>query len=128
MSENGHFWRRPPYGIPPARLCEGCNLYQDGYGDYWETEDNGDGTYVHTKVEYRPCKEKTMAKLEAKVDVHVTVNQEIRPGDVVQLKSGGPMMTVEITCDDGTLIVIWFDVDGGLQRELLRKTLVKKIP
>ena len=35
-----------------------------------------------------------------------------KPGDVVQLNSGGPKMTVEAVQSDGTLRCVWFHEDG----------------
>jgi uncharacterized protein YodC (DUF2158 family) len=35
-----------------------------------------------------------------------------KPGDVVQLNSGGPRMTVVVVQSDGTLQCIWFHEDG----------------
>lgn len=49
--------------------------------------------------------------------------QDIKPGDEVRLKSGGPVMTVEYT--DTTLtgenfaVCIWFDKQEELKRERL---------
>lgn len=45
--------------------------------------------------------------------------QEFNIGDVVQLKSGGPHMTVQHICDGsgysnrGDIECIWFDVNGA---------------
>jgi uncharacterized protein YodC (DUF2158 family) len=35
-----------------------------------------------------------------------------KPGDVVQLNSGGPKMTVEAVQSDGMLRCVWFHEDG----------------
>ena len=35
-----------------------------------------------------------------------------KPGDVVQLNSGGPKMTVAVVQSDGTLRCVWFHEDG----------------
>ena len=35
-----------------------------------------------------------------------------KPGDVVQLNSGGPKMTIEAVQSDGTLCCVWFHEDG----------------
>ena len=35
-----------------------------------------------------------------------------KPGDVVQLNSGGPKMTVVAVQSDGTLSCVWFHEDG----------------
>ena len=37
---------------------------------------------------------------------------DFKPGDVVQLNSGGPKMTVEAVQSDGTLRCVWFHQDG----------------
>ena len=37
---------------------------------------------------------------------------QIRDGSVVQLKSGGPIMTVIKVKDDGSAICTWFDGSG----------------
>lgn len=34
---------------------------------------------------------------------------EFKPGDVVQLKSGGPIMTVKFLDEDGDIYCEWFD-------------------
>lgn len=34
---------------------------------------------------------------------------EFKPGDVVQLKSGGPIMTVKFLDEDGDVYCEWFD-------------------
>jgi uncharacterized protein YodC (DUF2158 family) len=40
------------------------------------------------------------------------MSDTIKPGDVVQLKSGGPYMTVEVECGDtGKVDVVWYDTD-----------------
>ena len=39
-------------------------------------------------------------------------------GDVVQLKSGGPQMTIDWMSEDGTnTVCIWFDKDKNRQRD-----------
>ena len=40
------------------------------------------------------------------------MDQAFKPGDVVQLNSGGPRMTVVAVQSDGTLRCIWFHEDG----------------
>ena len=37
---------------------------------------------------------------------------KFKPGDVVQLNSGGPRMTVVAVQSDGTLRCVWFQEDG----------------
>jgi uncharacterized protein YodC (DUF2158 family) len=40
------------------------------------------------------------------------MDESFKPGDVVQLNSGGPRMTVVAVQSDGTLRCIWFHEDG----------------
>ena len=40
------------------------------------------------------------------------MDTSFRPGDVVQLNSGGPKMTVVSVQSDGTLRCVWFQEDG----------------
>jgi len=40
------------------------------------------------------------------------MDSSFKPGDVVQLNSGGPKMTVVAAQSDGTLRCIWFHEDG----------------
>jgi uncharacterized protein YodC (DUF2158 family) len=48
-----------------------------------------------------------------------------QPGDVVQLKSGGPAMTVDCIQEDGTLWCIWF-ADKANQSDAFHPHLLKK--
>lgn len=36
------------------------------------------------------------------------LNQKLKIGDIVQLKSGGPLMTVSSFGDDNRVICVWF--------------------
>jgi len=47
-------------------------------------------------------------------------------GDVVQLKTGGPKMTVEFLPDDLIVKLVWF-VDGKLYRGEFKTDLLNKI-
>lgn len=39
---------------------------------------------------------------------------EFQPGDTVQLKSGGPIMTIaSVAKDDGRLWCVWFNQENG---------------
>jgi uncharacterized protein YodC (DUF2158 family) len=40
------------------------------------------------------------------------MDSSFKPGDVVQLNSGGPKMTVVAVQSDGTLRCVWFLEDG----------------
>jgi uncharacterized protein YodC (DUF2158 family) len=40
------------------------------------------------------------------------MDTNFKPGDVVQLNSGGPKMTVAVVQTDGTLRCVWFTADG----------------
>lgn len=50
-----------------------------------------------------------------------------KEGDLVRLKSGGPVMTAEpeMRNDDNMLAVVWFDARGELHRDALRLEAVK---
>lgn len=43
-----------------------------------------------------------------------------KPGDVVQVKSGGPKMTVDVVIKDGEVTCVWFDDQGNLLRDYFR--------
>ena len=48
-------------------------------------------------------------------------------GDVVQLKSGGPTMTVHQVNNDRSVICQWFDRDGALKTEPFQPAQLKKV-
>ena len=55
--------------------------------------------------------------------------EEIKQGDVVQLKSGGPTMTVETVAEDLlelTAFCTWFDKNNVLQSGKFQVTSLKK--
>jgi len=45
-------------------------------------------------------------------------------GEIVQLKSGGPIMTIE-TIDDDEVCCVWF-LDGEVKRDCFGKSLLTK--
>lgn len=50
----------------------------------------------------------------------------IQPGDIVELKSGGPEMSVVATVGDGTVVLAWFS--GSLLRDAtLPAVTVRKV-
>jgi uncharacterized protein YodC (DUF2158 family) len=54
---------------------------------------------------------------------------ELKPGDVVTLKSGGPPMTIaSITQDAMEASVVWFDDGRYLERKLPLATLIMYTP
>lgn len=56
--------------------------------------------------------------------------QEIKPGDIVQLASGGPPMNVR-TVGDHFALCSWYDLTGKRQVELFRLhslSIVEKMP
>lgn len=52
---------------------------------------------------------------------------EYKPGDIVGLKSSGPLMTVELLPSSGIVVCIWFDHDNNLHRDRFRESLLKHI-
>ena len=44
------------------------------------------------------------------------MEMDLKPGDVVQLNSGGPRMTVVAVQSDGTLRCTWFREDGNARQ------------
>jgi len=53
------------------------------------------------------------------------MSTEFKVGDVVQLKSGGPIMTV-IGDRDGKLVVVWMDWYGHLQDGVFSEVCLKE--
>lgn len=51
---------------------------------------------------------------------------DIKPGDIVQLKSGGPLMTV-VEISNGEALCIWFSSTEQLQKERLPVLSLKKL-
>lgn len=52
------------------------------------------------------------AELPGAVGTEMEMDLKFKPGDVVQLNSGGPRMTVVAVQSDGTLRCTWFREDG----------------
>jgi uncharacterized protein YodC (DUF2158 family) len=48
----------------------------------------------------------------------------MNPGDVVQLKSGGPLMTVE-SVDQSGVICVWFDAKHNRKQERFPEATLK---
>jgi uncharacterized protein YodC (DUF2158 family) len=46
-----------------------------------------------------------------------------QPGDLVQLKSGGPIMTVERISPDGSVLAVWFAYLRRCSRSFTTETL-----
>ena len=53
--------------------------------------------------------------------------EEIKPGDTVQVKSGGPHMTVD-SIDDGEAICVWFDKTTRKSGRFSPLTIIKSAP
>jgi len=50
---------------------------------------------------------------------------QFKDGDVVSLLSGGPLMTVEMTREDGFIPAIWF-VEGVVHRDCFDPAMLQK--
>jgi uncharacterized protein YodC (DUF2158 family) len=50
---------------------------------------------------------------------------QYKAGDVVELKSGGPQMTVSETNDAGMVLCTWFDSKKVLQEKAFDQELIK---
>jgi uncharacterized protein YodC (DUF2158 family) len=53
---------------------------------------------------------------------------EFKIGDLVKLKSGGPVMTVDTLSHDGKVYCVWYQHDGYLGREFQAETLERYDP
>lgn len=53
------------------------------------------------------------------------MNQEFSPGDVVQLKSGGPLMTVINIADGGAVWCMWFPSSEKTERASFQAATLK---
>ena len=53
--------------------------------------------------------------------------EQIREGDLVKLKSGGPMMTVTGTREGGYLLCEWFDDKGTAQFATFQPHALRKV-
>ena len=51
--------------------------------------------------------------------------KEFEIGDVVVLKSGGPLMTIESFDENNRLYCVWFDKDGNQQFNYFIKETVR---
>ena len=54
----------------------------------------------------------------------MTEHEDLKPGDVVQMKSGGPPMTVDFV-DDAVVTATWFDGNEVRSRDFGRHLLGK---
>ncbi len=50
----------------------------------------------------------------------------LKIGDVVALKSGGPDMTVENVDEQGNVTCTWFDKDGNRKKETFKEEMLEK--
>jgi uncharacterized protein YodC (DUF2158 family) len=50
----------------------------------------------------------------------------LQVGDVVQLKSGGPAMTINRVLSDQSFACQWFDKDGALKNGMFQSAQLKK--
>ena len=55
------------------------------------------------------------------------MSQEFQPGDVVQMKSGGPQMTVELISED-KVHCSWFDKNTLCEKDFNKEILKKYKP
>ncbi|MCY4152290.1 MAG: DUF2158 domain-containing protein [Aestuariivita sp.] len=53
--------------------------------------------------------------------------KEIVPGDVVQIKSGGELMTVSEVIEDNLVRVTWMDKNGEIRRITLLKHVLHHV-
>ena len=52
---------------------------------------------------------------------------ELKRGDVVRLKSGGPIMTVGKVSSDGEVICAWFNHAEDVKREVFHQDLLEGV-
>ena len=60
----------------------------------------------------RMARQFTTEKMQIPCEESMQMDTSFKPGDVVQLNSGGPKMTVVSVQSDGTLRCVWFQEDG----------------
>jgi uncharacterized protein YodC (DUF2158 family) len=53
------------------------------------------------------------------------VNENFKIGDEVQLKTGGPSMTVEAELESGKLVCVWFEKNTPKKDVFVKETLKK---
>ncbi len=51
---------------------------------------------------------------------------ELKIGDVVRMRSGGPTMTVKHVDPDGAVHVVWFDSEDHLQQAKVKPDTIKR--
>ena len=61
----------------------------------------------------RAARQSTTEKMQIPCEESMQMDTSFKPGDVVQLNSGGPKMTVEAVQSDRTLRCVWFHEDGN---------------
>ena len=54
----------------------------------------------------------------------MTARYDFNPGDVVQLRSGGPYITYEGCMPTGEAICVWFEGDKVERRAFIREALI----
>ena len=52
---------------------------------------------------------------------------ELAEGDLVQLRSGGPSMSLQEITSDGRAVCMWFDAHGQLQEKVFLLSTLQKI-
>ena len=70
----------------------------------------------------RAARQSTTEKMQIPCEESMQMDTSFKPGDVVQLNSGGPKMTVVSVQSDGTLRCVWFQEDGSKTMGFLRKS------
>jgi uncharacterized protein YodC (DUF2158 family) len=56
-----------------------------------------------------------------------TDSGSFKDGDIVELKSGGPAMTVERAISASTIKCVWFDASGALKRDQFGASSLKAV-